>query len=211
MHETPTQEQQTTALETVPKKKLRGGAAVKAKMEAEHKMDLQALSGTGLDVTKPFIPYSVVRKGIGGRPTIYRKDFHPEAIYNAMTPPICMTKEAAAITIGIGYSTLYEWIDKYDEFAEALRAAEFIGESYHAGRLSSGTIKYAQGLIFYMKNRHAWKDKTEIEHSRKVDDLVKDTDTEANRVGWTDIVPTTANVHHDVIDADIVEDEGSSA
>lgn len=203
-------EQDAELIEKTPTqkaKKLHGNARTYAMIAAEHKEGLQALAGQGVDISKPFVPYSAVKKAITGRPSLYDESKHPEAIYNLMTPPICLTREAAALSMGIGLSTLYEWVDKYPAFADALRAAEFLGDSYHGGRLASGSVKYAQGLIFYMKNRHGWKDKSEIEHSRKVDDLVKDGDAEANRVDWRDIAPSGSSVSGTVIDAEVVEED----
>lgn len=206
---------QTITAPTTPerpkKKRARGASGHSVQAKEEHAHDLQALAAMGVDVSKPFIPYAAIEKALYGRPPKYDDAVHPAAIYERMTAPLCLTREAAALSLGIATSTLYAWADKYDRFSEALRAAEFIGEAYHAGRLSSGTIKYAQGLIFYMKNRHGWKDKSEIEHTRKVDDLVKDADTGANRVGWSDIVPSSAHAHTDVVDAEILDDTPDDA
>lgn len=185
-----------------PKKK-KGAARIYEQVEKEKQAEL--LAAGVQDVTKPFIPYSEVARALYGRPPKYDEKKHPQMIYEKMAPPYCLPKEAAALALGISWRTVYDWMDKHDTFSQAVRAAEFISEAYHGGRLASGTVKYAQGLIFYMKNRHSWKDKSEIEHSRKVDDLVKDEENEANRVNWQDI--TGANAQQgEIIDAQVIED-----
>jgi hypothetical protein len=190
-------------------KKLKGGAKVAAKVRREMVKGNEDREDAGAMTPEvlagPLVTYEQFKKTLG-RPPTYRKDTHPAQIFELMAPPYSFTKEVAAMRLGIHRNTLYEWIDKYDEFGDAVRAGLAISEEYQAGRLGSGSVKYAQGLIFYMKNRHAWKDKSEIEHTRKVDDLVKDADTGANRVGWSDIVPSSAHAHTDVIDAEVLDD-----
>lgn len=183
-------------------KKLKGGAKVKALVRNDINADIASVAG----MAGPIVTYEQFKKSIG-RPPLYKPNTHPAAIFELMAPPYCFSKEIAGMRLGIGRSTIYEWIDKYEAFADAVRAGIMVAEEYHAGRLGSGTVKYAQGLIFYMKNRHSWKDKTEIEHSRKVDDLVKDGETEAQRVNWQDIAPTGNNASGQVIDAEIVEED----
>ena len=189
---------------------MKGGArraAMVRKEESEEREEITASGAMTPEVmAEPIVTWDQFKKTLG-RPPKYRPDFHPGEIFRLMVPPYSFTKEIAAMRLGIHRDTLYDWIDKYEAFSDACRAGIAIAEEYQAGRLGSGTVKYAQGLIFYMKNRHAWKDKSEIEHTRKVDDLVKDADTGANRVGWSDIVPSSAHAHTDVVDAEILDDE----
>ena len=156
---------------------------------------------------------STLESSLIGRPSKYDDDYHPFAIYELLSPPECLPLYAAARRLGIHRDTIDSWRKdpKKKRFSDALRAGIDEAEAFHAQRLASGSIKYAQGLIFYMKNRHMWKDKSEVEHTHTLAEKIKETEKQSKdtRVNWHDIDTVIASGVHGLPEPETEDDEES--
>jgi len=77
-----------------------------------------------------------------------------------------LTLEQIALVLGMGVSTLYEKKAEFVEFMEAIKEGQAKGVAVITNKLFE---KASDGdntsMIFYLKNRAGWKDKTETEHT----------------------------------------------
>ena len=75
------------------------------------------------------------------------------------------SKEATAGALGIGKTALYDWIERYPEFANAIKEGEAASQQWweDRGRKScDGDNFNATVWVMTMKNRFNWRDKQEI-------------------------------------------------
>lgn len=94
-----------------------------------------------------------------GRPT----DYTPELCEKVI--PLLkegMSIQELGLELDVGYSTLYEWMDRHPEFAEAVKKGREFSEGWwmKRGREALDTKEF-NSTIWYMnmKNRFKWKDK----------------------------------------------------
>lgn len=73
-----------------------------------------------------------------------------------------------ALEIGVTMECLSEWCKVYPEFSESYKKAKKIQESQMIVGGTSGAYQQAF-TIFMLKNCHGWRDKTDVEHSGKID------------------------------------------
>lgn len=96
-----------------------------------------------------------------GRPTIYKEEYCEKVIE--------LLKEGASIEeIGLeldcGYTTVYEWMDRHENFAQAIKRGR---ESSKGWWLKQGRVALRENgfnsTLWYMnmKNRFGWADKQE--------------------------------------------------
>lgn len=97
----------------------------------------------------------------GGRPADYRPEMCEEVIPMLKEG---MSIEEIGVELDCGYSTVYQWMDRYPEFKEAIKK----GREYSAGwwikqgRVSLREKQFNTATWFInMKNRFGWSDKTE--------------------------------------------------
>jgi len=103
-----------------------------------------------------------------------------------------LTMEQIALVLGMGETTLYKKKLEFAEFTEAIKAGQAKGVAAVVNKLYKKAVGYSiseerleineagetktikttksyqpdnTAIIFYLKNRAAWKDKTEVEHS----------------------------------------------
>ena len=99
-----------------------------------------------------------------GRPTDYREEYCQLAI-DLMSEGASITEVAAEC--GVVKSTIYEWIDKFPEFSNAIKKGSELSEAWweRKGRknLENKEFSYV-GWYMNMKNRFKWADKQEIKH-----------------------------------------------
>lgn len=80
------------------------------------------------------------------------------------------TKAGFAIMIGVDRDTLKEWAKVHPEFSAAYKKAESFQEHFLVTNGLKGLVNTAFG-IFTAKNVLGWRDKSEVEHSGKIDTL----------------------------------------
>lgn len=116
-------------------------------------------------------------KHAGGRPTLYRPEMCEEAI-GWMKKGHSIIE--VAYLLNIGRSTLYEWIEKFPEFADAIKKGVDFSEGKWMidGGLNSLRDKDFNATLWYMnmKNRFGWKDKqyTTVDATVRQEDAIKD-------------------------------------
>ena len=117
-----------------------------------------------------------------GRPTKYKKEMCDEVV-KFMSQGF--SKAETAAHLGITRETLYQWEKEKEEFSYAVKEGENQSALWWAKAGMAGMTGKIPGFnatvwIFNMKNRHGWKDKTEIsggDNPIRVDISGKDTDT----------------------------------
>jgi hypothetical protein len=127
-----------------------------------------------------------------GRPPEYRSEMCETVLTGAREGQIgAGTIKAIAAYLGIGYATVYEWMGKYPDFAEAVTRARGITDEDVVSALRNRSIGYTMTLneqrvtkdggvvdlakdvhvpgdtaaaVFWLRNRNRkdWSDKTEI-------------------------------------------------
>lgn len=106
-----------------------------------------------------------------GRPTHYRKEMIDEVV------PLMSkgySKEALAGHLGISKDTLYEYIKKYPDFADAIKRGEVASQLFWEGLGIQGIIlgrseNFAQGAwAFNMKARFKWTETQKIESNQEI-------------------------------------------
>ena len=93
-----------------------------------------------------------------GRPTKYKHKFCQIA-YNSLSKGY--SKEAVAGQIGVSKQCLYEWLERYKDFGDAVERGESASQFYWEDlgmRGTQGLIKgfNASSWMFNMKNRFGW-------------------------------------------------------
>jgi len=94
-----------------------------------------------------------------GRPTNYR----PE--YCEMVIPLLkegMSIEEIGLELDVGYTTIYEWMDRHPEFAQAIKRGREFSKAWwlRNGRTQLENDKFSSTLWYMnMKNRFGWSDK----------------------------------------------------
>ncbi|WP_311044332.1 helix-turn-helix domain-containing protein [Rhizobium lentis] len=103
-----------------------------------------------------------------GRPT----DWTPtlgEEILQLMSAGLSLA--AAAAELGIHRQRVYEWVDRYPEFADTVKLAMAKRQLFLERRLLSADVgPVVTSTIFALKNAGAedWRDKQELEHKGQV-------------------------------------------
>ena len=103
----------------------------------------------------------------GGRPTSYDPMCHDDVLEWAAEG---MSKTEIAVKLGVARSTMYEWMEKHEEFRDIIKRAEQIAEAWYVRtfrEMSMGKIKGAQpvALIFNAKNQlpDVFRDRKQLE------------------------------------------------
>lgn len=97
-------------------------------------------------------------KNKGGRPTIYKPEYCERAI-KYMRNGASITE--VAYLLNITRSTLYEWIDLHEEFADALKHGRYTAKGWWMvqGRRNIKNKEFNSTLFYMnMKNRFHWYD-----------------------------------------------------
>lgn len=100
-----------------------------------------------------------------GAPTKYKKAYCKEAIVLLSKG---YSKEALAGHLSVSKQTLYTWMEKHDDFVDAIKEGEtkslLFWETMGIGGAMGKIDKFnVTSWIFNMKNRHGWKDKSDDE------------------------------------------------
>ncbi|MBZ9603997.1 helix-turn-helix domain-containing protein [Phyllobacterium chamaecytisi] len=101
----------------------------------------------------------------GGRPTDYKPTYGDE-ILSMMAEGFSLT--AAASVLGIHRQRVYEWVERYDEFADTIKLAQAKRQHFLENRLlTADSSPVVVSTIFALKNAAAadWRDKQEVEHT----------------------------------------------
>ena len=111
----------------------------------------------------------------GGRPTKYKPEFC-QIVIDEMAQG--SSKEAAAGALGVTYQTFYNWMDRHQEFFDAVKEGQTKSRLWweKVGRAAAlGKVPGFQGTpwVFSMKNIHGWSDKVETKHTVTVADELK--------------------------------------
>lgn len=122
------------------------------------------------------------KKSNAGRKTRYNAELHVPKAREFMAKG--STRAGIAQAFNIGLSTLYEWIEKYPELADALKEGEQIADDAVVSslyrltqwreNLDGETIPpNMTSIIFWLKNRDTknWRDRKDIDAEIKVSDL----------------------------------------
>lgn len=80
-----------------------------------------------------------------------------------------LTMQQLADALGIGLSTIYEKSEDYPELLEAIK----IGRAKGIATITNALFQKAKNgdnvaMIFYLKNRAGWRDKSETEHTGNI-------------------------------------------
>lgn len=114
-------------------------------------------------------------KSLLGRPTKYKKDFHPsEAIRLSKT--FGYTHIQMCSEWDIDETQFYRWVKRHALFRQSVKRAKMHREAYFTKffmNIAAGKVKNANvtALIFTSKNTIDWKDKKEISVGDDIDDL----------------------------------------
>lgn len=108
----------------------------------------------------------------GGRPSNYRKNFHPQDYIIRSTIGECRTEIAAAW--GCSRQTIYDWEEKNEEFADAIKRGEVLLQAWWINKgkinLEKDSRSFNVGVYVWMtKNILKWTDKIE----NKIDNSVE--------------------------------------
>ena len=136
-----------------------------------------------------------------GRPTTFKPVLCDIALELLSDPELSHSERSIAAEMDIPWDSWTTWKSANPEFATALAQGKARQERAYAGLLNSGKHKYAQGLIFSMKNMHGWKDKVEQETTINISDKIKGHLDGATYVDWDIKQPK----HTDVIDVEPVK------
>ena len=108
-----------------------------------------------------------------GRPTLYRKEFHPKDYIEQSKQGKC--KVQIASTWDVNVDTLYEWKNRHKEFSDAIKIGEQHCEAWYINTgqqaMHRDPKSFNLGVFVWMtKNILKWSDKVEnkIEHSGEV-------------------------------------------
>jgi hypothetical protein len=120
------------------------------------------------------------RKGVGGRPTLYRPDYC-QGVIDHMGQGYSLTAFAGSIRVAV--ESVYEWQAKFPEFAEAVKIAKAARVSVCEGRLMNAQNAQVTACIFQLKNAapDEWRDRTENTQTLKVVNGLTEDLTEAIR------------------------------
>ena len=124
-----------------------------------------------VEVKKKRHTYSVSRKGMGGRPRLWKS---PEVLdkliedcweeCKKLDKPFTISR--LAVMLNTDRKTLVNYAHR-DEFFPSIKKARSMAEAYTEDHMYSG--KAVAGAIFSAKNNYGWVDKQEIEMSGSVD------------------------------------------
>jgi transposase-like protein len=111
------------------------------------------------------------KKGPGGRPTKYTPDMVERAYTLLRGSGLPM--EQLAVALGVHRDTLYEWMELYPEFSDAVKKGrdEFDTVEVEKSLFYKATVtKDTVAQIFWLKNRNPrrWRDKQDLEHSGNI-------------------------------------------
>lgn len=107
-----------------------------------------------------------------GQPTKYKPEYC-EQVVAFMAQGFSV--EAFAGHVWVSKDTLYEWMERYPEFKEAVaigreRSRVWWEEAARAGLMTEkGTSFSAATWIFNMRNRFGWRNEDKVEHTGQVD------------------------------------------
>lgn len=116
-------------------------------------------------------------KHAGGRPTIYKSEYCESVI------PLLkegMSIEEIGLELDVGYTTIYDWMEKHEEFAQAIKKGREFSKAWwmRRGRKELENDKFNSTLWYMnMKNRFGWADKKEVNtnltltHEESIKDL----------------------------------------
>ena len=102
-------------------------------------------------------------KHAGGRPTDFRPELGEEILHRMEEG---LSLAAAAAEIGIYRQRVYEWVNRYPEFADTVKLAQAKRQAFLERRLLSAEIgPVVTSTIFALKNAgpEDWRDKHEHE------------------------------------------------
>lgn len=77
-----------------------------------------------------------------------------------------ISRKATAVELGISYKTFLTYIDKHEDFAEAVEQGDVQAEVYWETKYRHGALGINKDvqpamMIMYMKNRFHWTDRSE--------------------------------------------------
>ncbi len=77
-----------------------------------------------------------------------------------------LSRKATSTELGISYKTFLSYIDKHEDFADAVAQADVLAEAYWEDKYIKGALGINKDvqpsmLIMYMKNRYHWRDRQE--------------------------------------------------
>jgi len=171
-------------------------------------MSLPQLDKARLEAEAAFAPYipepsAIVRNGIG-RPTLYKAEFCQVVVDDAA---LGHTLGATAARIGVGRSTILDWVRAHPEFAEAIDLAKGVRQRLYEGHLidiarrgGDSTRMSAIKLGLLNVGGDDWNERLTAEHNVtfSLGDLVKESMKQAEQ-------PPAS-----VIDGQLIEQEKSN-
>ncbi len=111
-----------------------------------------------------------------GRPT----DYYPELCEKV----IPLLKKGASIkeigwALDVGYSTIYDWMNKYPEFSESIKKGRELSEGWweRQGRINLKKKDFGSTLWFMnMRNRFGWNNNQDLDDNKvtKHEDALKE-------------------------------------
>lgn len=112
---------------------------------------------------------------MAGRPSDYEPRF-AEIAENLMLEGACI--EEVAWHLRRSKQTIYEWMEKFEEFGDAIKRGKDFGEGWwkHNGRVNIFNKEFNSTLYYMnMKNRFGWRDKVDSNHTLQIsqEDVLK--------------------------------------
>jgi hypothetical protein len=104
-----------------------------------------------------------------GRPTDYRPEYCEKVIELLKQG---MSIEEIGLELDCGYRTVYDWMEKHPDFAQAIKKGREFSHAWwlKEGRLALRDTKFSYtGWYMNMKNRFGWTDKQENSTTLSVD------------------------------------------
>jgi transposase-like protein len=104
----------------------------------------------------------------GGRPTLYHPDMCDQVVESLREGA---SIEEIGLDLGVGYTTVYRWMDEHEEFRQAVSRGRELSKGwwFKKGRTHIENREFNSTLWYMnMKNRHGWSDKQEISANLEV-------------------------------------------
>lgn len=132
---------------------------------------------------------------LGGRPTKYHDRMAELAYYVLVDDRIVASLNYVAAMLNISRSTLFEWRQKYEDFARAIEWGKAVQECQLATRMVYGGGD-PRGIMFCLKNLHGWRDEPrQKRESFDIAALIQEQATGARRVQWDKARPAHHGLH----------------
>lgn len=105
-----------------------------------------------------------IKQNIGeGWKTEYKPEYAVIALEMLSKENQCWTLRLLCAVLGCSEATLFKWIEKHDQFAQAIAYGKSVQE-VHFGNILLQGFKYSRSVEYVLANLHDWTQKKEERH-----------------------------------------------